>query len=383
MKCKYCNAEVAPNAIFCTVCGGDLSKLDKCVNCGEFIDKGAMVCPHCGTEQPQFVSTQKGSSEKRLRMALFGVLIAGAIAGGIYFFCLSGQSNPELAESSPIVMADDESHDVDTANGERLPTADEVERNFNGEYSAELRRLEGLAWKEPGFGEISYMGVPCSDCEVKSLKLKEINVTSPTTASATAVVNYGNEDYLETQTNSVKLILEDGHWVIDDYDGWHDELTQHFSQANETTDDDQAEEFSEMSKGFYVEVNYGYYFYIPRFLREGEQQGELAKNNSALYENNGYSLHISVDESDIEGQFWMYDKMRSRNGEYDVYEESMITKNKDYWKVDDNSGSILLIMQSKDNKKCGTMYFTYPDGGKAIVEEAIEKSIRKTRENDV
>lgn len=79
----------------------------------------------------------------------------------------------------------------------------------------------------------------------------------------------------------------------------------------------------------------------------------------------------------------MYDKMRSRNGEYDVYEESMITKNKDYWKVDDNSGSILLIMQSKDNKKCGTMYFTYPDGGKAIVEEAIEKSIRKTRENDV
>ena len=32
---------------------------------------------------------------------------------------------------------------------------------------------------------------------------------------------------------------------------------------------------------------------------------------------------------------------------------------------------------------CGTMYFTYPNGGKAIVDEAIEKSIQKTRENDV
>ena len=74
--------------------------------------------------------------------------------------------------------------------------------------------------------------------------------------------------------------------------------------------------------------------------------------------------------------------MYCRNGD-DAYEESMITKNKDYWKVDDKTGSILLIMQSKNDNMCGTMYFTYPKGGKGIIEEAIEKSIEKTRENDV
>ena len=53
MTCRYCNAEVAPSARFCTNCRGDLSIFDKCVNCGELIDKGTSVCPYCGTRQPQ------------------------------------------------------------------------------------------------------------------------------------------------------------------------------------------------------------------------------------------------------------------------------------------------------------------------------------------
>ena len=150
----------------------------------------------------------------------------------------------------------------------------------------------------------------------------------------------------------------------------------------ESSEEHNVEETPDVSKGFYVEVNYGYYFYTPRFLREGEQQGELTKDNNVFYESKGYSLNISVDESDIESQFWMYNTMRSRAGD-EPYEESMKTKEEDYLKVDDNSGSILLIMQSKGSKMCGTMYFTYPEGGKAIVDEAIEKSIQKTRENDV
>ena len=79
MKCKYCNAEVQPNARFCTSCGGDLSKFDKCVNCGEFIDKGESTCPHCRTEQPQPVLSEKGGSKKWLLI----IVIPGAVHQGL------------------------------------------------------------------------------------------------------------------------------------------------------------------------------------------------------------------------------------------------------------------------------------------------------------
>lgn len=180
----------------------------------------------------------------------------------------------------------------------------------------------------------------------------------------TNVWDYGSKCKIHLQVKSV-----DGEYKIVDL-------------KEESSEEQNVEETPDVSKGFYVEVNHGYYFYTPRFLREGEQQRELTKDNNVFYESKGYSLNISVDESDIESQFWMYNTMRSRAGD-EPYEESMKTKEEDYLKVDDNSGSILLIMQSKGSKMCGTMYFTYPEGGKAIVDEAIEKSIQKTRENDI
>ena len=86
MKCKYCNAEVTPNARFCTTCGGDLSKFDKCVNCGEFIDKGKSTCPHCGTQQPheEKVEVKVNGSKKWLLILPIIVLLVGV--GTWYFY---------------------------------------------------------------------------------------------------------------------------------------------------------------------------------------------------------------------------------------------------------------------------------------------------------
>lgn len=86
MKCKYCNAEVAPNTRFCTTCGADLSKLDKCVNCGELIDREAMTCPHCGTGQPreEKVEVERNCSKKWLLLLPLIALVVGA--GTWYFF---------------------------------------------------------------------------------------------------------------------------------------------------------------------------------------------------------------------------------------------------------------------------------------------------------
>lgn len=250
MKCKYCHADIERGAQFCTSCGKDLSVFDKCVNCGELLEKDTRHCPYCGTEQPhKEVAEPKGS--KKWIWAVACILLLCVIGGGFYF----------------------------------------LKGNIFG-------------WSQAG-----------------------------ETDSSVAVEN-------------------------------------------------DAAEAPDISKGFLVKSHYGYYFYVPKFLTEGEQEFELAKDNQVYYKNNGYSLLISVEESDIESQFWMYDTMRSRAGA-EPYEESMKTIENDYMKVDDKSESVLLIIQSKGDKMCGTMYFTYPNGGKAIVDEAIEKSIQKTRENDV
>ena len=99
MKCRYCNAEVAPNAKFCTTCGGDLSKFDKCVSCGEYIDKGITKCPHCGAEQPQIVQHQEGSPSKGLWI-IGTILLLGILGGGGYYFLNNMDGNHSYVQET-------------------------------------------------------------------------------------------------------------------------------------------------------------------------------------------------------------------------------------------------------------------------------------------
>lgn len=48
MKCNVCNAEIADNAKFCTVCGAKVEPESKCPNCGASISKDAIFCTECG-----------------------------------------------------------------------------------------------------------------------------------------------------------------------------------------------------------------------------------------------------------------------------------------------------------------------------------------------
>lgn len=106
MKCKYCNAEVLPNAKFCTTCGGDLSKFDKCISCGEFIDKGASTCPHCGAEQLQIVQPQEGSSKKWLWI-VGAILLLGILGGGGYYIMSNKVNSPSYVETDSIAEVGD------------------------------------------------------------------------------------------------------------------------------------------------------------------------------------------------------------------------------------------------------------------------------------
>ena len=48
MKCSKCNAEIADNAKFCTVCGAKVEPEIKCPNCGAIVGKDAKFCTECG-----------------------------------------------------------------------------------------------------------------------------------------------------------------------------------------------------------------------------------------------------------------------------------------------------------------------------------------------
>ena len=114
MKCKYCNAEVQPNARFCTSCGGDLSKFDKCVNCGEFIDKGESTCPHCGTEQPQLVQPQKSGSKTWLWIVV-AILLLGILGSGGYLFLSNKDGRHAFVQETDSIAEIDDSVEPSTS----------------------------------------------------------------------------------------------------------------------------------------------------------------------------------------------------------------------------------------------------------------------------
>lgn len=138
MKCKYCNAEVLPNAKFCTTCGGDLSKFDKCISCGEFIDKGASTCPHCGAEQLQIVQPQEGSSKKWLWI-IGAILLLGILGVGGFFFMSNKSESSSYEESYVETDSIAEVGDSIITEDEAVPTnaLAFLEQFYKGEYGDE------------------------------------------------------------------------------------------------------------------------------------------------------------------------------------------------------------------------------------------------------
>lgn len=52
MKCKYCQAEIDNDSVFCPNCGRDLSQQSNhCIQCGAELSDGSDFCPYCGTRQ--------------------------------------------------------------------------------------------------------------------------------------------------------------------------------------------------------------------------------------------------------------------------------------------------------------------------------------------
>ncbi len=101
MKCKFCGNEIPNDAVFCPVCGGDLSQSRRCVNCGEIIENDAAFCPFCGAAQPQ---EQMGQGQANASQGGVGIDAGGTAPG----YDASGQNAPGAYNAQPLGMTPQE-----------------------------------------------------------------------------------------------------------------------------------------------------------------------------------------------------------------------------------------------------------------------------------
>ena len=232
MKCKYCNAEVAPNARFCTSCGGDLSKFDKCVNCGEYIDKGASTCPHCGTEQPQLVQPQKSGSKKWLWIIGAIILLCILGGGGYYFFMsdtLSYESENVVAQVEE-TAAENEKKEEDTPRSAMAFLGQFYKGEFGDDYIRKHVTANVISKLKRDFD----YDCPSNDCLATwvftaypagaDLDLEEGPIITKTNIDGKFKISFkysgysGNQKTFETRTVFLTVIEMDGKYQISDYE---------------------------------------------------------------------------------------------------------------------------------------------------------------------
>lgn len=234
MKCKYCNAEVAQNARFCTTCGKDLSIFDKCVNCGELIERNESICPYCGTEQPH--EEQFEQDRSRSKKWLWLVLIASValiIGGGYWFFHNDGALLGKNVDNSTVEVdaADTTAIEIDIhstegitsriydiyINGFKMGEDEAVNKYFSEELRTLYKEIDEIDTNrdDKGFweGNIWDGGQDGNPTDVEVVNVEK---SSSTVAVSDVEISYHRGEYHSANKFSIILVFENSNWYIDD-----------------------------------------------------------------------------------------------------------------------------------------------------------------------
>lgn len=234
MKCKYCHAELAPNARFCTSCGADMSKLNKCIRCGEFIEKGEATCPYCGMEQPQIFPSESGT--KKGLWILFAILLLCAIGGVGYYFvnkkCGSDTNivAPDTFEAN--AASEETEYDIHSVDGIKvrlneiftkaldMQEDEAVNKYFSQEFRQLYKKVEEIddmlgELNEHGFwdGNIWDGG---QDGLPNAFEIVGLSTSSSTLAFFEVNLSHNYKEYHSENKVSMSLVFENGNWFIDD-----------------------------------------------------------------------------------------------------------------------------------------------------------------------
>ena len=244
-KCPFCGAEMSDDSLFCTECGKELSKGNKCPHCGATVSYGDAYCQNCGksinesqTVEPIIYEEETKKGIKKYWQYILGAVVLFVI---ICFFCLN-QNNSSNTTSDAVSTVDDTSSSpsvkeqikkrvveiFDDVNKGNVQDCDD--RYFSSDFKQiykEVTDIDDRLAKDGLLGFFDFTFWECSQEEVKlSATVDDIyDITdNQATAKITFKYDYGSET--NTQSENIKVVLEDGKWVLDDLHSYKEQMKE-------------------------------------------------------------------------------------------------------------------------------------------------------------
>ena len=230
--------------------------LIKCKECGQMISAKAEKCPKCGksvNEEPssELYEEEVSSSgfKKYLPFALGAIVALGIV--GYFFFSHSSNNYPNEDESTNTIAIESISTDV-TSTDQSLKEEiirsleelfDDVMRGdihtYNNKYfSSEFNRIynevddidkrlaeEGYI----GFWDFGFWDMAQDDVKM-NIALNDVYNIKENEAMAKVMFKIGSGDFSETKNEDIKVILENGKWVLDDVHGYKKQMTEYVEE---------------------------------------------------------------------------------------------------------------------------------------------------------
>lgn len=279
-KCYYCGVELEDDADFCTECGSELPNCT-CPRCGADVDEHDNFCQNCGydllndegvevedesdEEVSEAIEEAENSTRSKYLIPIMVGVIALALIGGWYFWrshnatsadeMISADSNAkieEVVDSIPEVVETNDVHseefikqrleEICTAFNDPEVTEEKmIDRFFSSEFRKMYNTIGMLEQNGKGTDGLWYSGGFFDGSSETVDKMSVGQIISINENEANADYIYYNGDFKFNQT--VKLVLEEENWYIDDICNRKSDMKEYIDSmvndektADETTD---------------------------------------------------------------------------------------------------------------------------------------------------
>lgn len=223
--CGKCGTQLSDGAKFCPKCGAEVVVNNKefCSNCGNERKENEKFCSHCGTpfgnvpnNPPINDEEEKKGGFKKYLPYIIGVFALLVIFGYIFS---NGSSEEQLnnTEASKYTEEDIKKSIEDMYNDIFNSTSNDGIDDDVKYTSSEYQELNSIAAE---LSEDMYLSgdhwIQGQDCDNPSMKVISVKKEADDRAVAKVSIKQFKQSDSESQV-TLKLVFEDGKWVVDDF----------------------------------------------------------------------------------------------------------------------------------------------------------------------